>query len=88
MNLAYLAYYFVLETHKPGSLETKLQFLDEEKDIPFAVIQEKEECTETVQKPPDKGVYDTIFFLYHHKRKKSCTQHYQFKRINSVSYIL
>lgn len=48
MNLAYLAFYFVLETHKPGSLDTKLQFLDEEKEIPFALIQEKEECTETV----------------------------------------
>lgn len=48
MNLVYLTYYFVLETHKPGSLEEKLEFLDKEKEIPFAVIQEKEECTETV----------------------------------------
>ena len=41
MNLANLAYYFVLETHKPGSLEAKLQLLDKEKEIPFALIQEK-----------------------------------------------
>lgn len=37
MNLAYLGYCFVLETHKPSFVEAKLQVLDEEKEIPFAL---------------------------------------------------
>lgn len=41
MNLAYLVSCFVLETHKPDFIEANLQFLDEEKEIPFALIQEE-----------------------------------------------
>lgn len=41
MNLACVVYCFVLETHKPGFIEAILQFLDEEKEVPFALIQEK-----------------------------------------------
>lgn len=76
MNLAYLAYYSVLETHKPGSLEEKLEFLDKEKEIPLVVYKKKRNVQKQCESPADKGMSDTISFLYHHKRKKSCTQHY------------
>jgi hypothetical protein len=39
-----------LETHRPTFLEAKLEFLDEDKELPFTTIQEKMECAETVPK--------------------------------------
>lgn len=90
MNLANLAYYFVLETHKPGSLEAKLQFLDKEKEIPFALIQEKRGMYRNSSKAPLTKAFlaPFPFFTTTRERKAALSIIYQFKRINSVSYIL